>query len=99
MIDSTLDTFYLDSGASVHISNVESDFHMLHPITLCAVNVIGGSSVMAVRVGSIKLTIAKGLHLTLHDVLFIPTVMVHLISVSTLCAQTQCSVHFDDTTC
>ena len=38
MIDPALDTFYLDSGASVHISNIESNFYTLRPIIPYAIN-------------------------------------------------------------
>ena len=99
IIDPALDMFYLNSSASVHISNTEADFFALQPTTPHAVNGIGGSSILVVGIGSIKLTIAKGLHLILHDVLFIPSATVCLISVSALCAQTRCFVHFDDNTC
>ena len=99
IIDPALDMFYLDSGTSVYICNIEADFFPLWPTTPHAVNGVGGSSILAVGIGSIKLTIVKGLHLTLRDVLFIPSATVHLISVSALCAQTRCSVHFDDNTC
>ena len=98
-IDPALDMFYLNSGTSIHTSNTEADFFALWPTTPRAVNGVGGSSILAVGISSIKLTIVKGLHLTLHDVLFIPSATVRLISVSALCAQTRCSLHFDDNTC
>ena len=79
MIDPALNTFYLNSGASVHISNVKSDFYALCPTTPHAVNGVSGSSILAVRIGSIRLTVTKGLHITLHDIQFIPTVMVCLL--------------------
>lgn len=60
---------------------------------------MGGSSILAIRIGSIKLIVTRGLHISLHDILFIPSETVHLISVSVLCTETHCSVHFDDATC
>jgi hypothetical protein len=38
--------FYLDLGASVHISPDSSDFFSLHPITSRAIKGVGGSSIM-----------------------------------------------------
>lgn len=71
----------------------------LKPISPRSVGGVGGTSVFAVATGTIKLVIAKGLHLTLHDVLFVPSATVRLISVSALCAQNRCTAHFDDSTC
>ncbi|KAG1867334.1 hypothetical protein F4604DRAFT_1927627 [Suillus subluteus] len=78
--------FFLDSGASVHISHNASDFYELHcllPHPICG---ISGLQIEALGIGSIRLCIAKGMHITLHHVLFVLAATVCLISVSFLCA-------------
>jgi hypothetical protein len=85
IIDPLIIPMFLDSGASVHISNDESDFFSLRPIPPHSVNGVGGSSIQAVGIGTIHLVVARGIHITLNNVLFIPTAMVQLISVSALC--------------
>ncbi|KAJ8584500.1 hypothetical protein M405DRAFT_746907, partial [Rhizopogon salebrosus TDB-379] len=57
VIDPSVIPFFLDSGASVHISNTESDFYNLRPIPPRVVNGVGGSSIHAVGVGSVRLII------------------------------------------
>jgi hypothetical protein len=59
VIDPATSTFYLGSGVSVHISNTESDFFQLCPIIPRSINGVGGSTVLAVGIGKIKLVIAN----------------------------------------
>jgi hypothetical protein len=99
IVDPSLTPFFLDSGASVHISNTESDFYSLCPVPPRAVHGVGGSSISAIGIGSICLIIAKGIHLTLNHVLFIPTATVCLISVSAVCTVHRCIASFDATSC
>ncbi|KAG2755656.1 hypothetical protein P692DRAFT_20717009 [Suillus brevipes Sb2] len=54
-IDPSVVPFFLDSGASVHISNVESDFYTLRPIPPHVVSGTGNSSIQAIGVGTIWL--------------------------------------------
>jgi hypothetical protein len=42
---------------------------------------------------------AKGIHLTLEHVLFIPNATVRLLSVSVLCSAHRCVASFDATSC
>jgi hypothetical protein len=79
-----LDTcpFYLDSGASVHISLKSSDFISLCPITSKAIKGVGGLSIMATRIGDIKLCMAQGAYIILINVFFVPNSTIHLISIS-----------------
>jgi hypothetical protein len=98
-VDPSVVPFFLDSGASVHISNVESDFYTLRPIPPRVVSGIGNSSIQAIGVGTIRLIVAKGIHLTLDHVLFIPNATVRLLSVSAMCAAHRCIVSFDGTSC
>lgn len=47
--------FYVDTGATVHISPERSDFLTLKPTTARSVKGVGGSSVTAIGMGNIKL--------------------------------------------
>ena len=97
----SLDTcpFFLDSGASVHVSPEQSDFLSLRPISSKAIKGVGGSSILATRIGDIKLCIARGAYIILLGVLFIPNSTVHLISISSLTRDSTCHVHFGETSC
>ena len=71
----SLDTspFLLDSTCTTHISHDRSDFMMLHPITDRTITGVGGSTISTLGIGTIKLIVAKGSHILLKNVLFIPT--------------------------
>ena len=69
------------------------------PIPPRAINSVGGSSIQAVGIGSIRLIVAKGLHFTLDHVLFVPTANVHLISVSAICSAHCCMATFNESEC
>jgi hypothetical protein len=99
IVDPSIIPFFLDSGASVHISNTEGDFFSLRPIPPCTVNGVGGSSIQAIGIGTLRLVVAKGIHITLGHVLFIPAATVRLISMSSLCAAHRCVASFDATSC
>ena len=49
--------FFLDTGATTHISPSRDDFFDLHPIPPCSVKGIGGSSIQALGIGTVKLVI------------------------------------------
>ncbi|KAG2118633.1 hypothetical protein DEU56DRAFT_918731 [Suillus clintonianus] len=91
--------FYLDSGASVHISHEVSDFFELNHLPPRPVRGIGGSHINAVGIGSIRLRIGRGLHITLHNVLFVPSAAVRLVSVSSLCSAGHYTARFDASSC
>ncbi|KAG1825399.1 hypothetical protein EV424DRAFT_1301756, partial [Suillus variegatus] len=57
IVDLSLVPLFLDSGASVHISNDEADFFSLHPIAPRSVNGVGGLSIQAVGVGTLQLVV------------------------------------------
>ncbi|KAJ7574228.1 hypothetical protein C8J56DRAFT_979891 [Mycena floridula] len=79
------DPWLKDSGASIHISNDRRDFKTLFPLkTPRIVSGIGGSSIAAVGVRSIEISISSGTKLLLEPVLFIPNSTVKLLSVSLL---------------
>jgi hypothetical protein len=87
--------FLLDSACTTHISPDRSDFLTLHPIVDRTVTGVGGSSITALGIGSIKLVVAKGSSILLENVLFIPTSTVRLISIACITDSLQCSVTFD----
>ena len=66
----------------------------LHPIADRTITGIGGSSIQALGIGSIKLIISKGSSLLLENVLFIPSSTVQLISIACITESLQCSVTF-----
>jgi hypothetical protein len=91
--------FYVDTGATVHISPERSDFLTLRPISARAVKGVGGSSITAIGIGDIKLRIACGAHIILQNALYIPNATVRLISVSTLARNNKAVAHFDENSC
>lgn len=99
IVDPSVVPLFLDSGASVHISNEEADFFSLRPIPPRSVNGVGGLSIQAIGIGTLHLIVARGIHITLENVLFIPGAMVRLISVSALCEAHHCIASFDATNC
>jgi hypothetical protein len=52
-----------------------------------------------VGIGTLHLVVARGIHINLENVLFIPTATVHLISVSALCSAHRCVASFDAANC
>ena len=91
--------FYVDPGATVHISPEKSHFITLRPIAVRSVKGVGGSSITAIGLGDIKLCITCGAHIILQNVLFIPNATVWLISVSTLARDSQIIMYFDKAPC
>jgi hypothetical protein len=76
---------YLDSGASTHISCVCSDFCKLASIESQTITGIGNSSVSAIGIGTVKISIPEtSAQLTLWNVLYAPGC--------------QCQTHFDQST-
>ena len=93
-LDACANPFYLDSGVTTHISLDRNDFYDLRPINPHAVRGVGGSTIDAIGVGSVRLLIAKRAHILLSNVLYIPMATVHLISISSLCHLSQFIAHF-----
>ena len=91
--------FYVDTGATVHISPEKSDFLTLKPTAACSVKGVGGSSITAIGIGSIQLRVAQSAYIILQSVLYIPNAAVCLISVSTLAWDNQAITHFDKQSC
>lgn len=91
--------FYVNTGATVHISPVKSDFLTLRPIPSHAIKGVGGSSITAIGMGDIKICIAHRAYITLRDALYIPNATVRLISVGTLAHDSGVVSHCDDKIC
>jgi hypothetical protein len=89
----------MDSGASIHISPDKGDFITLHPTPSHSVKGIGGTSITAFGVGDIKLRIARGASIVLHNALYIPHSTVRLISVGLLADDSNTVTHFDKLGC
>jgi transposase InsO family protein len=93
------DSFWLDTGATVHISPNAGDFHSLRKVTPRLVRGLGGSSVTAIGIGDIRLNIGRGDHITLHNALYIPEATVRLISVRCLALDSNVTAHFNGLSC
>ena len=68
--------FIIDTGATVHSSLDKGDFLTLCPISPHPVKGVGGSSIIAIGVGNIRLHIAQGASIILCNALYIPNEMV-----------------------
>jgi len=82
-----LDTnpFFLDTGATTHISPDASDFTSLKTISPRSIKGMSGDAIAATGMGQIRLSLANGATLTLTDALHVPNAAVKLISVGRLC--------------
>ena len=87
--------FFLDTGATAHITPERSDFKSLQPIAPYPISGIGGSCIYAVGTGTVELCIANGHKLSLDNVLFVPASKVRLISVLTLNRSGHYTSHFN----
>lgn len=91
--------FYVDSGASTHISPNRNDFTSLRPIPARPIHGVGGSSISATAIGDIRLRMLNDQTLLLSNALFVPNATVRLISVSVITRTAKAIIHFDDTSC
>lgn len=88
--------FLLDSGCTVHMSPLLSDFMAICPISGQRIRGVNGSIIKAKGIGDISLSVhGDASPLLLKDALFIPGTTVHLISVSCLIRDLCGSVVFD----
>ena len=88
--------FLLDTGATIHISLISTDFEFLKPTSSWTIRGVGGSSISASGIGNIKLQIMKKTHIVLKDV---PQVAVCLISISCMSNDSQITLHFNNQIC
>ena len=79
-------TWWIDSGATVHISNSLQVFHSMRTIRKGerSLRVADGNEVEVQGIGSFSLELASGFNLQLDDVLYVPSLKRNLISVSAL---------------
>ena len=91
--------FYLNSGATTYLSPSCKDFFMLQPIASHPVKGVRGTLIFATSIREIHLHIAQGAWIILLDILFIPTVMVRLISVGAIAQDSKIISHFEDASC
>ena len=99
VISTDAGSFFLDTGATTHISPCRNNFFDLCPIPPWSVKGVGGSSIQAVGIGTVKLVIGRGAHILLPDILFIPNTSVCLISISSLCCSAKFIAYFDEDSC
>jgi hypothetical protein len=88
--------FFLDMGATAHISPQRSDFKSLCPISPHPVLGVGGSCIYAISIGTIKICISAGHKFMLENVLYVPSATIHLISVLTLNRSSRLTSHFNN---
>jgi hypothetical protein len=69
--------FLLNSGTTTHISTKQADFLDLHPIAPRCIWGLGSSTVHAISIGQVKLSLGNKQHISLKDVLFVPNTSVH----------------------
>lgn len=84
-LSADLGPFILDSGASIHLSPVLSDFSDFRTIPPHGIRGVNGSMIYATGVGSVSLRLSAGYELRLDNVLYVPEATVRLISIRALC--------------
>lgn len=87
--------FYVDSGATVHISPYKSDFDTLQPIMPKDIKEVGGSAITARDVGNIQLHTKDGCTLLLQNALYVPSLTIRLVSVSCISVDNDAHSFFD----
>ncbi|HEV7735895.1 MAG TPA: hypothetical protein VGO47_00765, partial [Chlamydiales bacterium] len=99
IISITIGPFWLDTGASIHISPNKDDFITLRRIKPRPVGGLTAMSVIAIGIGDIKIRVGRGAYILLKDVFFIPDSKVRLISVRCLTRDHSAVAHFDESRC
>ncbi|KAF5325778.1 hypothetical protein D9611_000914 [Ephemerocybe angulata] len=90
----TIVPFWLDSGATVHISPVCSDFDNLHVDAVPhSVRGFSGAPIMAHGIGDITVQTQSG-PITLKNALYIPEATARLVSIPSIICDSQVSLHF-----
>ena len=90
--------FYLDTGATVHVSPDYADFTNVRSIPSRPIKGVGGSSIAAVGMGDIIIHSGEAT-LTLKDALYVPDATVRLISVGSVARDSKTGLYFDDREC
>ncbi|THU93131.1 hypothetical protein K435DRAFT_861827 [Dendrothele bispora CBS 962.96] len=68
LLTTDITPWYIDSGATIHLSPNRSDFYELKPIPPRAVKGVGGSIIQATGIGVIKIQQATGTRIRLENV-------------------------------
>ncbi|KAG5717103.1 hypothetical protein E4T56_gene7190 [Termitomyces sp. T112] len=89
-------SFYLDLGATVHISPDPSNFISLTPISEHPICEVRGSTIATMGVSKIQLHIRDGSSLELDYALLVPKSTVQLLSVSKLTKQADIEITFNN---
>ena len=86
LVNFSPNTWWIDSGATVHISNSLQVFSSIRTIREGerSLRVADGNEVKVEGIGSFNLELPGGFNLSLHDVLYVPSLKRNLISVSRL---------------
>jgi hypothetical protein len=86
LVNFSLDTWWIDSGATVHISNSLQVFSSIRTIREGeqSLRVADGNEVKVKGIRSFDLELPGGFHLHLQDVLYVPSLKRNLISISRL---------------
>jgi hypothetical protein len=69
-------SFFFDTGATTHLLPERTNFLELRHILPRPITGIGGTKVCAIGIGMIHLSVSRGTHLSLEDVLYVPLAMV-----------------------
>jgi len=86
LVDVPLNAWWVDTGASVHITNSLQGFHSVRMLQRGErkLKVANGLEAEVEAVGTLRLVLKSGFILDLHDVVYIPSVIRNLIFVSRL---------------
>lgn len=76
--------YHIDSAATSSCSPFRGDFSELTPIETRSIKGVNGSTIAAIGIGTIRIQVGNGQHITLRDVLYAPQAALHLISVGRL---------------
>ncbi len=79
----TVGQWHVDSGASAHLSGTRAWFSELHQCEPCTVTTANHGRVTCTQRGTVSLHTEQGV-LTIDEVLFVPSIVVNLLSVSAL---------------
>ena len=91
--------FILDSGVNCHISPECGAFKWLNAIPPLIVKGFSSSLIQAVGMGTIEVSVASGLQLSLTNILYVPNSKIHLLTVSFLNCSGNYITHFNSSSC
>ncbi|CAL9015427.1 unnamed protein product [Prunus brigantina] len=100
LVDFSCDSWWLDSGASIHVTNSLQGFIRKRPPSKDEVKVFvgNGEKVQVDFIGVVRIELIFGFVLELEDVVYVPTMRKNLISVARL-VKSKFTLNFDDFGC